>query len=212
MPAAVNCVVDKEMKMSDPTRITQLRPPLVYNNSLAHLFRVKVFNDDCTEADLDGIGVTGYFLNANNQTLSPILGSTTGNAAELILPPACYAVPGRFTFTMNLTSTEGNNSYIRTVMWVEGIVKRAISDTTPIDPGTPVTNYETIMTNADAAAARANSAAESANTAAQAAQGAAQYAVRYDSSQSLTEGQKTTVRGNIGLTAADDGNGNITFN
>lgn len=212
MPVTVNCVVDKGMKMSDTTRITQLRTPLVYNNSFAHLFRVKVYNDDGTAMDLSGVGVTGHFTNANHATVEPIIGSIAdGNAAEVILPPACYAVTGRFTFTMNLTSTVDGDSYIRTAMWVEGIVKRGTSDT-PIDPGTPVTNYETIITNANAAAQAASTAATQANTAAQAAQSAAQYSVRYDSSQSLSAAQKTTARGNIGLTAVDDGNGNITFN
>lgn len=208
--ADIYCVINKKIRLSDPTYQTQFRQPLIYNNARAHAFRVTVFNDDGTAADLSAVGVTGTFLNANNATVSPLTGATSGNVAEIILPPACYSVVGRYTFDMNLTVTVNDVSYIRTVMTVEGTVKKTTS-AEQLDPGTPVTNIDQIISQANAAASNANSAAQTASQAAQNAQEAASHSVRYDSTQSLTEAEKTTVRANVGLTAVDDGNGNITF-
>lgn len=62
-----------------------------------------------------------------------------------------------------------------------------------------------------AAAASATQAASLATQAAQEATEAADHSVQYNSTQTLTTAQKATARSNIGLSAVDDGNGNITF-
>lgn len=167
----VNCIVNCNIKLSEPTKEIFLSTPLAYNNTLAHAMRVTVYNDDGTEADLTGVGVTGVFLRADDNAVDPINGdivesaSGVNNIAEIILPASCYIVPGRFTFSMNLTADNAT----RTALWVEGHVKRNTSGTI-IDPGTPVGNIEQAIGNANSAASAANAAAETATQAAAAAQ------------------------------------------
>ena len=152
----VYCVIDETIKLSDKTHKKWLDTPLAGGNAQAHAFRLTVLNDSGSAADLSGIGVTGEFLRQDNETVSPITGTKSGNVLEIILPPSCYAAPGRFTFTMDVT----NGGKTRTALWVNGAVERKNS-TSIVDPGTPVTNYETIIANANAAAERANAAADS---------------------------------------------------
>ena len=102
----VYCIVNQTVKLSVPTRKTQLQTPLAYNNTLAHCMRVTVVNEDGTDADLTGVGVTASVLMADGQTVEPINGTASGNVAEVILPASCYLVPGRFKFTMNLHSSK----------------------------------------------------------------------------------------------------------
>ena len=152
----VYCVIDETIKLSDKTHKKWLDTPLAGGNAQAHAFRLTVLNDSGSAADLSGIGVTGEFLRPDNETVSPITGTKSGNVLEIILPPSCYAAQGRFTFTMDVT----NGGKTRTALWVNGTVERKNS-TSIVDPGTPVTNYETIIANANAAAERANAAADS---------------------------------------------------
>ena len=153
----VFCIVEHKIRLSEPTRKTFLNEPLAYNNQQAHLMRVEVYDDDGAAVNLSGATVTASFLKANDATVEPIEGTVTGNVAEVVLPASCYATPGRFKFTMNLNKT----GYSRTVMWVEGMVEKNTSSTI-IDPGTPVTNYSTIISEASAAASAAAEAAANA--------------------------------------------------
>lgn len=184
----VNCIVNCNIKLSEPTKEIFLSTPLAYNNTLAHAMRVTVYNDDGTEADLTGVGVTGVFLRADNQAVDPINGTIIVNAsgvkniAEIILPASCYIVPGRYTFTMNLTA----NGSTRTALWVEGHVKRNTSGTI-IDPGTPVGNIEQAIGNANAAASAATTAATAANTAATNAANAATYTAPTEASSTASK-------------------------
>ena len=151
----VYCVIDETIKLSDKTHKKWLDTPLAGGNAMAHAFRLTVLNENGSAADLSGVGITGEFLRPDNETVSPITGTKSGNVLEIILPPSCYAAMGRFTFTMDVT----NGGKTRTALWVNGTVERKNS-TTIVDPGTPVTNYETIIANANAAAERANTAAD----------------------------------------------------
>ena len=154
----VYCIVQQTVRLSMPTRKTQLQTPLAYNNTLAHAMRVTVLNEDGTDAVLTGVGVTASMMRADGETVTPILGTTSGNVAEVILPASCYVAPGRFKFTMNLT----DNGSTRTVLWVEGFVERNTSDDI-VDPGTPVGNIETAIGHAEEAAEAASTAAENAS-------------------------------------------------
>ena len=94
----VNCIVSRDIKLSEPTKKIFLSTPLAYNNMLAHAMRVTVYNDNGTAADLSGVGVTGVFLRADNKAVDPINGTTVEgasgvmNIAEIILPASCYIV------------------------------------------------------------------------------------------------------------------------
>ena len=166
----VQCIVNRNMKLSDQTGKMYLTTPLAYNNALAHAMRVTVFNDDGTAADLSTVGVTGVFLNASGESISPINGTASGNVAQIILPAICYTTPGRFSFTMNLTDSQSGAS--RTALWVDGFVERNTSETI-IAPGSPVTSIDQAIGQANAAANAANSAATTANDAAASATTAA---------------------------------------
>ena len=169
--ANVYCIVNKHIKLSTPTSKTQLQEPLAYDNALAHTMQVTVFNDDGSEADLSGVGVTASFKKADGNTVTPINGVVSGNVAQVILPASCYVTPGRFKFTMNLSA----NSQVRTALWVEGFVERNI-DGDIVDPGTPVGNISTAISQANAAASAARSATTTAQNAATTANQAAQTA------------------------------------
>lgn len=190
--AEINCIINQTVLMSEPTKKIHLREPLAYNNANAHAMRVTVFNDDGNEMDLTGVGVTGSMKRCDNYTVEPINGTVSGNVAEVLLPASCYVVPGRFTFTMNLTG----NGTTRTVLWVEGMVERNTTDSI-VDPGTPVSNIDQAIGRANSAASAAETAAASATEAASDATAAASSAVRYDAQQDLTEAQMTLARSNI---------------
>lgn len=169
--ANVYCIVSKHIKLSTPTGKTQLQEPLAYDNALSHAMQVVVYDDDGNEADLSGVGVTASMLRADGTTVTPINGTASGNVAQVILPASCYVVPGRFKFTMNLSSS----SQVRSALWVEGFVERNIS-TDIVDPGTPVGNISTAISQANAAASEARSATTTAQNAATTANQAAQTA------------------------------------
>ena len=99
----VYCVIEETKRISDPTKKKWLPYALYWTEEKAHAFRLHVLNDDGSDADLTNVGVTGEFYH-NGVTIQPIQGSKSGNTAEVILEPACYATPGEFTFTMSLTS------------------------------------------------------------------------------------------------------------
>ena len=99
----VYCLVSRTINISEPTKKLNLVQPLAYSNSKAHCMRVTVVNEDGTDADLTGIGVSASFKRSDGNTVEPINGTATGNVAEVILPGSCYVSPGRFTFTMDLT-------------------------------------------------------------------------------------------------------------
>ena len=104
---SVYCIINQTMRLSDPTRKVNLAEPLAYSNQRAHAFRVTVVGEDGeTPADLSGVGCTGRFYKVkSDETVLPILGTISGNTAEVILPASCYTTPGRFTFTMDLAAS-----------------------------------------------------------------------------------------------------------
>lgn len=156
----VYCIVSLTGRISQPTQKKTLREPLVYNNMMAHCLRFHALNDNGSPADLTGVGVTGDFTVSGHDSILPILGTVSGNTAELILPAPCYAYAGRYTAHMNLTK----NGQTRTVMTVDGFVERNTTDAI-VDPGTPVSNIETAINGANAAAAAANASVAQANAA-----------------------------------------------
>lgn len=199
---SVNCIVNQTGRLSDPTKKLRLDEPLAYSNNRAHAMRFTVVSEDSDEpADLTGVGVTGQFIRYGSNpvdTVSPINGTVTGNVCEVILPASCYAVPGRYRFTMDI-AVSGDNPENRTVLWVEGIVERNTTEAV-VDPGTPVPNITAAINNANAAAEDANSAAEAARQAAQEATGA----VSYETQTGKTDAQKATARTNIGAASEGD--------
>ena len=102
--AEINCIINQTMLMSEPTKKIHLQEPLAYTNGQAHAMRVTVFNDDGSEMDLTGVSVSGNFVKADGNSVSPLTGTVSANTAEVLLTPSCYVVPGRFKFTMDMVA------------------------------------------------------------------------------------------------------------
>lgn len=158
----VHCLVSRTITLDEPTKKLNLAQPLAYTNAKAHAMQVVVMGEGEVPADLTGIGCTASFKRSDNTTVEPINGTVSGNVAQVILPASCYVIPGRFTFTMDVSDSNGAT---RTVLWVDGMVeKNTTSDI--VDPGTPVGNIEQAIGNANAAASAATTAATNAANAA----------------------------------------------
>ena len=112
--ADLHCLVNQVIRLSDETGKISLRHPLAYDNSYAHCLRATVLDDDGEAADLTGITAYASAKRADNFTVTPIFGTISGNVVEVVLSPACYVIPGRITFTVNLvkpTSADGIPSF-----------------------------------------------------------------------------------------------------
>ena len=163
----------------DGAILPEYMPGLLYmNENQAHKFVIT-----CTRGGsavtLTG-GITGRFMRADGQTIL-LSGSISSGKANLTLPQSCYIVPGRFT--MAIFNVVGNA--VTTIYALTGNVARTQTDTL-VDPGNTVPTIDNLLAEIDAmrqATADANAAATK--------------AVRYDTTQSLTDANKTTARGNI---------------
>ena len=159
----------------------------------AHKFIITCVKDD-EEVALSGTA-TGYVMLSNGDTLQLLSTSTPAYAgiengkAWVVLPQACYAVPGRFQLSVMNTTTDGA---VTCVYAAVGMI-RCASNGTIYDPGEAIPSAEQLalwIEQCRTATADANEAATK--------------SVRYDSAQTLTDAQKTQARGNIEAASADD--------
>lgn len=110
----------------------------------AHRFEVRCFYGD-EPVELIGSGITGYFVRHADGATLPIAGNVEDNAAVVVLPAACYAVPGRFSFVIKVTSA----TVIQSVLWVDGVVSRSHTDSV-VDPGESVPSLDELLAKIDA--------------------------------------------------------------
>lgn len=115
-------------------------------------FGVRVLRNG-EEVDLTGVSVSGFFINANGETVE-ITGSTytfrTGSKCGVILPAGCYAVDGNFTLIIKLTVS----GVTTTARIVDGTVVNTVLDSI-LNPGSTIpslADYETLVERAEAAA------------------------------------------------------------
>ena len=140
---SVYCIVNAQQKLHDRTRKIFLNEPMMYDNARAHCFRLYLTDDDGnTPADLSGASVTASFLRPDNVTVDITDGTITGNVVEIVLSEGCYTAAGRYKLTVNLT--EGGSSTVRTVLIVEGITERNISDNHEI-PDTTIASINDLI-------------------------------------------------------------------
>jgi hypothetical protein len=127
-----------------------------------------------------GGNCTGMVMRADGTTV-PLTGVIDGNAAYVVLDQPSCAIPGPIQVAVNWVS--GSNT--TTLIVAYGTVIH--TDTRNyVEPGTPIPDINTLL-----------AAIEDMETATAAANAAATKAVRYDTTQSLTDANKTTARGNI---------------
>ena len=164
-------------------------------DNAAHTWRVEVYDNGEPVSIEDG-NISGYFLRPDGETVT-MEGAAVDNVAIVSLPQEVYAYTGMVKAGMRLTYTYGRSVTLDAIL---------INVLPTYDSGTYVDPGEAIPTIADLLAQI--SAMQAATTEAEAA---ATKAVRYDSAQSLTTAQKAQALSNLGLTAVDDGEGNISF-
>lgn len=164
----------------DKTIGTTILPTLfATGNNLAHRFELTIHKNG-QALDLSGVSVTAKFVRCNDRANGPN-GSTVEMAgspwafvedgkAIVVLKDACYAKPGKFTLTINLTEGEA----ITSVFHGEGGVTRSSTDSIVTDE--EVITLDAIfaqMTSMKNATKEAEDAADEADTQAAAAKSAA---------------------------------------
>ena len=75
-----------------------LKAALLSGDKQAHRFTVSCTRNGLN-ISLSGATVSGYFIRADGATVV-IAGSIQDGSAVLVLPSACYAVPGRFSLVI----------------------------------------------------------------------------------------------------------------
>ncbi|MEG2950842.1 MAG: hypothetical protein RR946_09125 [Clostridia bacterium] len=169
--------------LDKPTRELRLDAPLVKGDKAAHVLIVTVERGGAAFM-LAGVSCIGYAVLANRQTVV-IQGTAAGNEARVLLPAACYSVPGRISLLVQL-AVEGEQL---TPLCLSGNVCAGATEAV-IDPGAIVPNLgellamvaevkaaigraDTAAGGADAAAGRADAAVGRADAAVNAAVGRA---------------------------------------
>ena len=135
----------------------------------AHTISVTVLQDGAA-ADLSGQTVKGYFIRADDATVT-FDGTLSGNVASVTLPNSCYAVAGHFQIIVKALSTNVNTA----IYYGDGAVTRSSTDII-VDPDHIVPSLEELLAMLDdmeAATEAANDAADAADTAAGSANSAA---------------------------------------
>lgn len=152
----------------------------------ANWYGVRVFRKGEPIA-LSGCSVQGLFMPASGSAILISDGTHTwvsGNEAAVLLPQACYNVKGRFTLAIKII---GTNSYpiTDTVRIVDGIVADTNSES-PVAPTAAVPTYQEILAVYEQMVT------------------VKEGSVLFNSSQSLTDGQKAQARDNISAASAEE--------
>ena len=180
-----NIVINKTAFLDAPITVDSLHGMTFTNESGAHQFVISAMQGGNPLA-LTG-SVSARFMRANNTTIL-LTGSVTGGKAVITLHQDCYNVPGRFQLAIFNTAS-GTTTCIYAAI---GTVQRTVAGEL-IDSGEAVPDISELLAQIDAC--------EQATAAANAA---ATKSVRYDTTQTLTETQKTQARTNIDGASTDD--------
>lgn len=174
---------------------TVIRRVLAKNDNLAHTIRVACIRNGVNE-DLTGAKVTGYFIRADDATIT-LEGTVEGSMASLPLNAACYNVEGRCYIIIKLTRGDA----ITTIFWAEGAVSLSQTDVI-VDTGETTLKLEDLFARLETAEADAAQAAESATASAEAAAAAQASA---EASAELAEGAaEATASANAAADNAND--------
>lgn len=159
------CDLTKKQK-----RVIPLDHMLVMGDDKGDRFEVTVTSDG-KPVSLSGASVTGYFLRSADGSTIPIPGTASGSVASVVLPEACYTLPGRFALTVKVSLGGSRHA----VYVCEGSIFRSTTDSI-IDPGHNIPDLEELLAMLDQmeqatdaakkATTEANAATSSANTAA----------------------------------------------
>lgn len=160
MEQHLDTVISFTCELIAPIVCQHITGALMYADKSAHSIIVDVRRAGVSN-DMTGVGVTGYFIRADDVTV-PIEGRTEGASAIVTLTDACYAVPGRF----NIVVKAAIGPVIRSILWADGAVYPATTDTIA---ETGIITLDELLSRIDALTL----STEAANAAAQAAREAA---------------------------------------
>ena len=161
---AIHSIIKHTCELTEPLTVTPLRHALVSGDNLGDRFDIAVTRAGQPMSLLTA-GITGYFIRAADGYTVTVTGSAEGNVASLLLPEACYAVPGRFTLTVKAADEQGRHA----VFIGEGAVLRSATDAL-IDPGQTIPSVEELLSMI----ARVEQITDAAGEASHRAEGAAQ--------------------------------------
>lgn len=173
---------------------TVIRRVLAKNDNLAHTIRVGCLRNGTNE-DLTGARVTGYFIRADEATVT-MEGTVEGSYACITLNSSCYNVEGRCYIVIKLTRGEVTT----TIFWAEGAVSMSQTDAI-VETGETTLRLEDLFTRLEAAEAGAAEAAQNATTSAAAAAAAqasieASRDVVENAAAAITDAQNAASRAN----------------
>lgn len=117
-------------------------------NSYADRFGVRAYRNG-DPVQLTG-NCSGLFIRANGTTVPISVGVVSDNLAYVVLPPACYAIEGVFSLSINIDTAAENETV--TLRIVDGVVSRTSTDVY-IDPGTVMESIEELIAAMNVAAA-----------------------------------------------------------
>lgn len=125
-----NFTINITTDLSDQLKRYTLQTPLVQNNNMAHEFNVALMDG---ESEVPVENVSADFLRADGNVV-PIFGdycTANGNVATVVLPEACYAVQGRATLTINVSSGD-----VKTCVGFFSCMVFKTNSASAVDPGT----------------------------------------------------------------------------
>lgn len=181
---------------------TVIRRVLAKNDNLAHTIRVGCLRNGTNE-DLTGARVTGYFIRADEATVT-MEGTVEGSYACITLNSSCYNVEGRCYIIVKLTRGEATT----TIFWAEGTVSMSQTDAI-VETGEATLRLEDLFTRLEAAEAGAAQAAEDATTSAAAAAEAqasieASREVVENAAAAIADAQNAAARANTAAERVED--------
>lgn len=166
---AINSIITHTYDLTSPLTITPLRHNLVSGDQMGDRFDVTVLENG-KPVELSSVGINAYFIREADNSTIPLNGTVNENVASVVLPEACYAVPGRFTLTIKVNVGE-----VRHAVYVcDGAVLRSSTDSY-VDPDhnipdiqellATIAQIESVTTEAGKATDKANAAASNAEKA-----------------------------------------------
>lgn len=195
----VQWAIKQEIDLAKGDRAGGMRQsiePLAYpGNANAHGWRVTVYNNGLP-ADLSGHTITAYFKRPDGNVVL-VQGTVNNNVATVVLPAEVYALTGLVKAAMDASASGEGTTPLSGISFT---IRENLTGNI-IDPGS------VIPASIDDLLAMISEMRDATD----AAEAAATKAVRYDSSQGLTDAQKSQARSNIGLSFADSGDGDITI-
>lgn len=129
--------------LNQPVEATFLHGNLFSQDNAGNTINVYVL-DNGAPATIGGT-VSANVIRADGNTVA-VSGAIDGNKAYVILPQACYAVPGRVEIIIKLTQ----NTTITTIAAIVANVYRSTTDTV-VDPGTIIPSISSLIAQIEAA-------------------------------------------------------------